>query len=169
MKNYYVHSIVWDTDNAGVELPTEVLIKAEEQNIADALSDQFGYCVSSFEYESLSVRTLRNLVKAGRLFYDFRVDREEEKEEEIAAGGEWKDEYSFIEVEEITDKYAHDWINRELQGKQYEGVYVINAPDVDPTVFKRSDISIIDCYTLSINDRAWHRGEKIPFTITNQL
>lgn len=88
MKNYYVHSIAWDTDNAGVELPTEVLINSEEQNIADALSDQFGYCVSSFKYETLDVRTLRNLVKAGRLFYDFRADREEEKEEEIAAGGE---------------------------------------------------------------------------------
>jgi hypothetical protein len=45
-----VTDIVWDTDGEKVELPTEVEIPndIEEDEIADYLSDEYGWCVESF-------------------------------------------------------------------------------------------------------------------------
>jgi hypothetical protein len=52
--------IDWDTDNEDIdeeqiaELPQTVELEVEdEEEIADALSDEFGFCVFSFEYETI--------------------------------------------------------------------------------------------------------------------
>ena len=49
-------NIVWDTDGKKVNLPTEVEIpkdvkfKDVDQELADWLSDQYGWCISSVDY-----------------------------------------------------------------------------------------------------------------------
>lgn len=52
------YNIVWDTDGESVSLPTEVTLEVEadinvEYDGADVLSDKYGYCVHSFDYETL--------------------------------------------------------------------------------------------------------------------
>jgi len=52
--NYYVTDIIWDTDDEDVDLPTEVIIPQgeieDEEEIADWLSDNYGWLVESFQY-----------------------------------------------------------------------------------------------------------------------
>ena len=53
---WQVKSIVWDTDGEDpkeLELPTEVEVPGdvEEDEIADWLSDEYGYCVESYALE----------------------------------------------------------------------------------------------------------------------
>lgn len=57
--NVKATNIVWDTDGEDVDLPTEVLIDTDaegidnpELEIADWLSDKYGWCVTSFSVES---------------------------------------------------------------------------------------------------------------------
>jgi hypothetical protein len=46
--------IDWDTDGEDIDLPQSVELEVEdEEEIADALSDNFGFCVFSFEYETI--------------------------------------------------------------------------------------------------------------------
>lgn len=50
--------IVWDTDGESVDLPTTVELEGDsdidlEDEGADVLSDEFGWCVASFAYEVL--------------------------------------------------------------------------------------------------------------------
>jgi hypothetical protein len=52
MKEFKCTYIDWDTDGEAVNLPASVVIEAEdEDSIADALSDKYGWCVSSFFIE----------------------------------------------------------------------------------------------------------------------
>lgn len=46
-----VTDIDWDTDGEKIDLPSEVEIKeyVPEEDIADALSDMYGFCVNNFE------------------------------------------------------------------------------------------------------------------------
>lgn len=53
-----VVNIDWDTDGEEVELPSEVIIDTQaegienpEMEVADWLSDRFGWCVNSFSIE----------------------------------------------------------------------------------------------------------------------
>ncbi len=52
--NYYITDIVWDTDDEDIDLPTEVTIPQgeieDEEEIADWLSDNYGWLVESFRY-----------------------------------------------------------------------------------------------------------------------
>jgi len=50
-----LNSLYQDTDNEFVEeLPTECVVDVEyEDMVADALSDKYGWCVNSFEYNVL--------------------------------------------------------------------------------------------------------------------
>ena len=51
MNNYNVFDIDWDVDYEDdlEDLPTEVVIGADgEEEIADALSDKYGFCVNRF-------------------------------------------------------------------------------------------------------------------------
>ena len=47
-------SIIWDTDNEDIELPNEVIIpndvieEGNETSVADYLSDNYNWCVISF-------------------------------------------------------------------------------------------------------------------------
>lgn len=48
--------IVWDTEGASVELPQEVVVQVEDdfdvvEDAADLLSDMFGWCVVSLQWE----------------------------------------------------------------------------------------------------------------------
>lgn len=174
MKNYYIYDIKWDTDGveqSEYELPSNMLLECEDADaIADTLSDKYGFCVESFNYDNLNLTALRKLVKNKSLFFDFREDREEEKEEYAILGEEWKDEYSFYIVKEITDKYYHNWINNQFQGRRYEGIYVINAEeDVDPLLFKKKDIKIVDENTIKIKDIGFHDGVWRTLTITDKI
>lgn len=50
------YDIVWDTDGAAVELPTEVVFDMDEDGdprleTADILSDHYGWCVTSLQVE----------------------------------------------------------------------------------------------------------------------
>lgn len=46
-----IYSIVWETDNQEVDLPSEVDVPnyLDEFEIADYLSDEYGWLVKSFE------------------------------------------------------------------------------------------------------------------------
>lgn len=51
-------NIVWDTDGEAVELPVEVEMQCDPdldvaEDGADVLSDTYGWCVESFEFEIL--------------------------------------------------------------------------------------------------------------------
>lgn len=50
-----VFGIVWDTDGEDVDLPSEVTLEVSEDTdleneIADILSDKYGWCVLSVDY-----------------------------------------------------------------------------------------------------------------------
>jgi hypothetical protein len=50
-------NIVWDTDGQDVDLPTEATLEVDEDTQletegADCLSDEFGWCVLSFDFET---------------------------------------------------------------------------------------------------------------------
>lgn len=51
---YSIFNISWDTDGEDIDLPTNIIMKAENEDaIADMLSDKFGFCVNSFSCEKL--------------------------------------------------------------------------------------------------------------------
>lgn len=54
MKAFNVFNIKWDTDGAQVKLPKYMTVVVEdEEDIADAISDQTGYLHFSFEFRQL--------------------------------------------------------------------------------------------------------------------
>lgn len=175
MKNFYIYDIEWDTDGVDqneYNLPSRMLLECEDaDDIADALSDTYGFCVETFNYDNLNLTTLRKLVKNKSLFFDFREEREEDKIECEKVGEEWKNEYSFYVITSITDKYQHSWINNQFQGRKYEGIYVMSAEDgnVDPLLFKKKDIKIVDANTLKIKDIGFHPNDWRHFTITDKI
>lgn len=61
MTKYKITSIVWDTDEEEVDLPVEFEISAESEDaLADAISDKYGWCHHSFQFEE--VREVHTLV-----------------------------------------------------------------------------------------------------------
>lgn len=47
---YEVTNIKWDTDGARVKLPKNAIVEAEDEDeIADILSDEYGFCIYSLE------------------------------------------------------------------------------------------------------------------------
>ncbi|MCW2039318.1 hypothetical protein [Xanthomonas campestris] len=49
MKAFHVRGIVWETDGERRALPDEATVECEsEEHIADALSDAYGWLVSTF-------------------------------------------------------------------------------------------------------------------------
>ncbi|MCW0395389.1 hypothetical protein NB696_001152 [Xanthomonas sacchari] len=49
MKAFHVRGIVWETDGKRPALPAEATVECEsEEGIADALSDAYGWMVSTF-------------------------------------------------------------------------------------------------------------------------
>lgn len=53
---YLVHSIVWDTDGVDAQslaLPDLVLMQGDLDQLADGLSDHFGWCVVSLQTQPL--------------------------------------------------------------------------------------------------------------------
>ena len=63
---YEVFNIVWDTDGLNIEnLPSATIVEckdddfgAEEEEIANALSDKYDWCVISYEYRR--IRTMKH-------------------------------------------------------------------------------------------------------------
>ena len=57
--NYRVFNIEYDTDGETVDLPIELHFKdldkdfSPDNELADLISDQTGFCVFSFEYEQV--------------------------------------------------------------------------------------------------------------------
>ncbi|MBT7913646.1 hypothetical protein HN588_07055 [Candidatus Bathyarchaeota archaeon] len=47
MKTYYCTDIEWDTDGLPADLPTETMVRIDESSeyVADALSDEYGFCI----------------------------------------------------------------------------------------------------------------------------
>ena len=52
---FHVYDIDWDTDgDEDVSLPSEVEVEADcVEDIADALSDEYGFCINGFNYEGV--------------------------------------------------------------------------------------------------------------------
>ncbi|MFC0156249.1 hypothetical protein ACFFJ4_22495 [Xanthomonas dyei] len=49
MREFHVQGIVWDTDGKRAALPAEAKVECEnEEDIADALSNAYGWLVSDF-------------------------------------------------------------------------------------------------------------------------
>ena len=58
MKTYRAYNIDWETDGENVDLPHEIIIELENDQDpslegADALSDQTGWLVNSFQFEEV--------------------------------------------------------------------------------------------------------------------
>ena len=49
--HWKVTNIEYDTDGEEIDLPTELGVFCDEEEIADAISDYTGWCVISFDYE----------------------------------------------------------------------------------------------------------------------
>ena len=59
--NFRAFNIKWDTDGENVELPQEIFIKISKENtesaedlIADAISEETGFCHFGFDYELIN-------------------------------------------------------------------------------------------------------------------
>lgn len=59
--NFRAFNIKWDTDGENVDLPQEIFIKVSKENaesaedlIADAISDETGFCHFGFDYELIN-------------------------------------------------------------------------------------------------------------------
>lgn len=58
MKQYRAFDIQWDTDEADINLPEECIFELEDDQDpsiegADALSDEYGWCLFGFNYEEV--------------------------------------------------------------------------------------------------------------------
>ena len=53
MRTYEVTNIDWETDNAEIDLPTETIITTDD-DIAESLSQKFGWLVNSFEVTNIN-------------------------------------------------------------------------------------------------------------------
>ena len=58
MKKYQATDIDWDTDGEAGDLPTTATFELDddqdpEMDGADALSDKYGWCVTSFSHEEI--------------------------------------------------------------------------------------------------------------------
>ena len=55
-KMYHIQNIEWDTDNEEVDLPSSSILECEfEDDIADTLSDLYGWCISGFRIERVEI------------------------------------------------------------------------------------------------------------------
>lgn len=59
--NFRAFNIKWDTDGENVDLPQEIFIKISKENtesaedlIADAISEETGFCHFGFDYELIN-------------------------------------------------------------------------------------------------------------------
>jgi hypothetical protein len=165
MKNYYITNIDWDTTDSVeemdvIELPTEVLIQAEdEDSIADALSDEYGFCVNSFDYDILGIKTIRRLVKEGILYFDFSADAEEDKKWLEEHGDTYTEDYSYNKVEEIVSISDDDFARREFPRKSHDGCLIFNAENVDYMITKCNKIVITGTNTFKIKDNGYRPGD----------
>jgi len=60
MKKYKATNIKWDTDGVETDLPSETIFELEDDHDpafdgADALSDKYGWCIFSFDYEEVNI------------------------------------------------------------------------------------------------------------------
>ena len=53
MGTYEVTNIDWETDNVEIDLPTETIITTDD-DIAESLSQKFGWLVNSFEVTNIN-------------------------------------------------------------------------------------------------------------------
>jgi hypothetical protein len=57
MRRIRFTNIVWDTDGEELDLPTETTLAVESDadlaDLADVLSDEYGWCVMSFDHEQI--------------------------------------------------------------------------------------------------------------------
>lgn len=53
MNTYNVSNIVWDTDGQAVDLPANAIVECDDEDeIAETLTDAYGWCVISFNYDA---------------------------------------------------------------------------------------------------------------------
>ena len=165
MKNYYITNINWDTTDSVEEideiiLPSELLIEAEdEESIADALSDKYGFCVNSFDSEYLGIKTIRKMIKQGILYFDFSEDAEEDKKFLEEHGEEYTEDYSYNKVEELVHISDDSFLRSEFPRKSHDNCYSLNAENVDYCVFKGTNFLITGENTFMIKDCAFRSGD----------
>lgn len=60
-KVYHIQNIQWDTDNEEVDLPSQQIIECEfEGDIANTLSDLYGWCINGFHIERVEILAHKN-------------------------------------------------------------------------------------------------------------
>ena len=58
MRTVNFYNIDWDTDGEEIDLPTDIILTVDEDaeislEGADLLSDEYGFCVNSFNFQEL--------------------------------------------------------------------------------------------------------------------
>tara|TARA_B100000900_G_scaffold304403_1_gene263000 strand:- start:644 stop:1084 length:441 start_codon:yes stop_codon:yes gene_type:complete len=60
-KMFHIQNIQWDTDNEEVDLPSNSILECEfEDDIADKLSDFYGWCIKGFQVERVEILAHKN-------------------------------------------------------------------------------------------------------------
>lgn len=162
--DYRVHDIVWDTDGEGetVSLPSETTFGSDEElddeEVADWLSDTYGYCVKGCSWDCVKGGKPRKRVKVEvdgetlsmweRMLEDGHADYDEEKIPEYAtvwrATARFDDGY-FADVKVNSNSRADGDFYAEAvlfdpEGRQVDytdaeyslkGVWGLGGPDAD--------------------------------------
>lgn len=94
----------------------------------------------------VSYKELRNLIKSGKLYFDFSANKEEDMKDYIENGYKWKDEYSYYKISEIVSKYDHELFRTRALDRRYHNCYILEEEDgcVDYFLFRIKDVKRID-------------------------
>ena len=110
-----------------------------------------------FEYKHI-----KQLIRKGKLFFDFTENREEDKKFYEEHNDEWKDEYSFNKVSVCDSDY-----DSEFGESEDEAFFVMEDDEglVDPCRFDIREIIYVDETHFDVIDRGCHDGKKRRFVI----
>lgn len=102
----------------------------------------------------MTLKKLRQLIKEGRLYFDFSDDRESDKKDYEECGYEWNDDYSYYKITEVVSKYDHELFAPRCIGRRYHNCYIFEEEDggVDYFLFRIKDIKQIDENHYEVSD-----------------
>lgn len=110
-----------------------------------------------FEYKHI-----KQLIRKGKLFFDFSKNAEEDKKFYEEHNDEWKDEYSFNKVSTCDNDYDSEF------GESEADVFFVMEDDeglVDPCRFDIREIIYVDETHFDVIDRGCYNGDKRRFAI----
>lgn len=105
---------------------------------------------------------IKQLIRKGKLFFDFTKDAEEDKKFYEENNEEWKDDYSFNKVKVCDSDY-----NSEFGEDEADAFFVMEDDEglVDPCRFDIREIIYVDETHFDVIDRGCHAGDKRRFAI----